>query len=105
MSKLEKVQNITQTGKGKAVDLNGEMSMDAELLASSSPNNLQSIWKRRQNSTKIRTSNLRKAEKTEFRDSRPQKNYMRGGGCAYKKNKTSQTQTNTKSRPPQKSAS
>ena len=32
-------------------------------------------------------------------------NGMRGGGCASKKKKTSQTQTNTKSKPPQKSAS
>ena len=33
------------------------------------------------------------------------KNGTRGGGCASKKKKTSQTQTNTKSIPPQKSAS
>ena len=42
MSKLEKGQNITNIAEETAMDIDGEMSMEAELIGNSSPNKLQS---------------------------------------------------------------
>ena len=81
------------------------MSMDADLIGKFIT---QQVIVKMANITKQyekKIKNERKVEEIEFQDSHPQKNGTRGGGRASKKNKKSATQTNTKSRPPHKSAS
>ena len=105
MSKLEKFQNITKTAEETAVELDGEMSMDAELIGKFIT---QKVVVAMAENTKQYEKKIKKVEKGgRYRvlGESSSKNGTRGGGRASKKNKKSPTQTNTKSRPPQKSAS
>ena len=105
MSKLEKGQNITKTAEETAVELYREMSMDAELIGKFIT---QQVAVAMDNKTKQYEKKIKKLEKggrDRVSGDLSSKNGTKGGGRASKENKTSTTQTNTKSRPQEKSAS
>ena len=78
MSKLEKGQNITKSAEEIAVELDGEIPMDAKLIGK--------YITKKQNSMKIKIENWRKVEKYGVLGE-SEKNRMRGGGRASKKKK------------------
>ena len=73
MSKLEKGQNINKTAEETAVELDGEMSMDAKLIGKFITKQVAFAMAKKTKSTKRISRNLRKAEETECRKSRQQK--------------------------------
>ena len=87
------------------MELDREMSMDAELISKSITQQVAVAMaeKTKQYENKIKI--LEKGERDIVSGNSSSKNGTRGGGRASRKKKTSTTQTITKSRPPQKSAS
>ena len=104
MSKLEKGQNITKTAEEIAVELDGEMSMDAELIGKFITQQVSFAMAEKTKQYEKKIKKLEKVGRDRVSGESTTKNSTRGGGCASKKKKPSQTQTNTKSRLPQKSA-
>ena len=105
MSKLEKGQNITKTAEETALEIDGEMSMDADLIENFITQQVAVVIAEKTKQYEKKIKKLEKRRRDRVTGVLTTKNGMRGGGRASKKKKISQTQTNTKSRPPQKSAS
>ena len=105
MSKLEKVQNITNTVEETAVELDGEMSMDAKLIDKFITQQFAFTMAEKTKQYEKKIKKLEKVGRDRVLGESTTKNGTRGGGCASKKKKTSQNQPNMKSRPPQKSES
>ena len=105
MSKLEKVQDITKTAEEAAVELDGRMSMDAELIEKFITQQVAVAMAKKTKQYEQKIKNMEKGGRDRVSGESSSKNGTRGGGRASKKNQKSTTQTTTKSRPPQKSAS
>ena len=75
MSKLKKGQTITKTTEETAVELDGEMSMDAELIGKFITKQVAVTMADKSKEYEKKEINLRKAEKTECRESRHKKRY------------------------------
>ena len=105
MSKLEKSQNITKTTEETAVEIDGEMSMDAKLIGKFITRQVAVAMAENKKQYEKKIKKLEKGGRDRVSGELTTKNGTRVGGRAYKKKKISQTQTNTKSRPPQKSVS
>ena len=105
MSKLEKGQTVTKTAEETAVAINGEMSMDAELIGKFITQQVTFAMAEKSREYEKKIKKLEKGGKDNVKGESTQKNGTRGGGRASKKNKKSKTQTTTKSGPTQKSAS
>ena len=98
MSNLEKVQNVNKSAEETAVELDGEMSMEADLTGKFLTQQVAAVMAKKQNSTKRK---LKTGEKWKgWSVSRVGKNGTRGGGRASKKKKTFMTTItmNTKSK-------
>ena len=104
MSKLKKGQNITKTAEETAVDIDWEICMDAELIGKFITQKIAVAMAENTKQYENKINCFEKGGGERVSGESTTKNSMRGGGCAYKKKKTSQTQTKTKSRPPQKYA-
>ena len=73
MSKLEKGQTITKTTEDTAVEIDGEMSMDAKLIGKFITNQVTVAMTEKSREYEKKIKNLRKAEKTECQESRHKK--------------------------------
>ena len=73
MSKLEKGQNITKTAEETAMRLDEKMSMDAKLIVKLITQQVEVEMTKNTKQYEKKIKNWRKAEKTEFWESRPQK--------------------------------
>ena len=105
MSKLKKGENITKTVEETSVELNGGISMDAELIGKFITQQVAVAMDDKTKQYEKKIKKLEKGGRNRVLGDSTTKNGTRGGGCASKKKKTFQTQPNTKSRPPQKSVS
>ena len=105
MSKLEKGQTITKTAEDTAVELDREMSMDAKLIGKFITQQVEVVMANKSKEYENKIQKLEKGGRNRVLGESSPKNGTRGSGCAYKKNKSSKTQTTTKSGPPKKSAS
>ena len=73
ISKIEKGQNITKTVEETALELDGEMSMDANLIGKFITQKVVVEITNNTNNKKRRSRNLGKVEETECQESLPQK--------------------------------
>ena len=103
--KLEKGQNITKIAEETAAELAREMSMDADPIGKFITQQVAVMMAEKTKKYEKKIKKHGKGGRDRVSEQSTKKNDTRGGGCASKKKKTSQTQTNTKSRPLQKSAS
>ena len=105
MSKLEKGQTVTKTAEETAVALNGEMSMDAELIGKFITQQVAVAMAEKSREYENEIKKLEKGGKDNEKGESTRKNGTRGGGRASRKNKPFKTHQNPKSGPPPKSAS
>ena len=105
MSKLEKGQNIIKTPEEINVELDREISMDAEIIGNFITQQVAVVKAKKKKQYETNIKKLEKCGRDRVSGESTTKNGTRGGGRASKQKKLSQTQTNNKSRPPQKSES
>ena len=105
MSKLEKGKNVAKAAEETAVELDGKMSMDADLIGKYITRQVAVAMAENAKQYEKKIKNIEKCGRDRVSGESSQKNGTRGGGRASKKNRKSATQTNTKSITPQKSAS
>ena len=105
MSKLEKRQTVTKTAEETAVALDGEMSMDAELIGKFITQKVAVAMAEKSREYENKIKKLEKGGKYKGSGESTSKNGSRSGGRASRKKKTSKTHQNPKSGPPPKSAS
>ena len=105
MSKLEKGQTVTMTAGETAVELDREMSMDAELTGKFITQKVTVAMDEKSREYEKKIKHLEKSGKEIVKGESTRKNGTRGGGRASKKNKPSKTQLTPKSGPHPKSAS
>ena len=87
------------------MELDGEMSMDTKLIGKFITQQVAVAMAEKKKQYEKKIKKLEKGGRDGVSRESTTKNGTRGGECASKKKKTSQTQPNTKSRPPQKSTS
>ena len=104
MSKLKKCQNVNKSAEETAVKLDGKMPMDAKLIGKFITQQVAVAMDEKKNSMKRKLKNWRKVGRMDYWECREKKG-TRGGGSAYKKNKTSATKITTKSKTTKKSMS
>ena len=105
MSKLEKGQTITKTAEETAVELYGEMSMDAELINKFITQQFAVTMAEKSKEYEMEIIKFEKGGRDRVLGESSPKIGTRDGGRASKKNKPSKTQLTTKSGPPPKSVS
>ena len=104
ISELKKGQNITKTAEETAMDLDGETSMNAELIGKFITQQIAVAISEKTKQYEKKIIKYEKGGRYRVSGESSSKNSTRGGERASKKKKTSTTQTNIKSIPPQKSA-
>ena len=104
MPKFEKGKTVTKTAEETAVELDREMSMDAELIGNFITQKVAVAMAEKSRKYEKKIKKLEKGGKDKVSGESTKKNGRRGGGHASKKNKPPKTQTTTKSGPPSKSA-
>ena len=87
MSKIEKGQNVNHSAEETAVDLDGKISMKADLIGKFITQQVAAAMSEKTKQYEKTIKNWRKLERMEYRESF--KNGTRGGGRASKKNKKS----------------
>ena len=105
MSKLKKGQTVTKTAEETDVELDGEMSMDTELISKFITQQVAVAMSEKSKAYEKKINKREKGGRYRVSGESSRKNGTRGGGRASKKNKSFKTQPTTKSGPPQKYAS